>query len=396
MSIAPTEGLAHDVDIKSKTAALTAAEARPQNGGEIVTDFMLAKEILRSPDVVQAARGADQIRKITPPEHLSVFFLDGEMHKKRRGQIARFFTPKAMKTRYRAVMDSSTEKLIARLRKSGREQLDQLSFELACDVASMIVGLTNSNSRKMALRIRASFVTLNAVPKNPISLFFFRLDKVFRQLLVLWLDVLPAIKARKKERQDDVISLLLDEGFSTKSIFIECQTYASAGMMTTREFIVLACWQLLENPELKERFLNGDERTQFAILEEFIRLDPVVTFVHRRAENDFTVPTGEEIKGGEFYTVDLRAANRDVGVVGEDPEHFDINRAARQNMSSSWMIFGDGPHRCPGAQVALHETRVFLDGLLRVPGIRLANPPKPTWTGTTYELHGAFIECDKA
>jgi cytochrome P450 len=60
------------------------------------------------------------------------------------------------------------------------------------------------------------------------------------------------------------------------------------------------------------------------------------------------------------------------------------------------MTFGDGPHRCPGGQVALHETRTFLDALFRVPGIRMTRPPTPSWTGTTYELHGAIIECDRA
>lgn len=384
------------MSITAKTSELTVAEARPQHEGPVVGDFMFAKEMLRSPAVVQAARGADEIRRVTPPEHLSVFFLDGDLHKKRRGQIARFFTPKAMKTTHRPVMDESTAKLIARLRKSGREQLDLMSFELACDVAAKIVGLTNSDPRAMALRIRKSFTTLKEVPEGKLARTVFRLGKTFAQLQVMVRDVLPAVRARRKQREDDVLSLLIDEGYGLKSMFIECQTYASAGMMTTREFIVLACWQLLENPDIKQRFIDADERGQFAILEEILRLDPVVTFVHRKADTDTTFEDGKTVRAGEYYTVDLRAVNRDETVVGSDPEHFDIGRATRQNMSSSWMIFGDGPHRCPGAQVALHEARVFLDSLLRVPGLRLANPPTPFWTGTTYELHGAYIECDRA
>jgi cytochrome P450 len=62
----------------------------------------------------------------------------------------------------------------------------------------------------------------------------------------------------------------MEEGFSNLQIFIECQTYASAGMMTTREFIVVATWQLLENPELKAKYLEGDEQVQFAILDEIL------------------------------------------------------------------------------------------------------------------------------
>jgi cytochrome P450 len=59
------------------------------------------------------------------------------------------------------------------------------------------------------------------------------------------------------------------------------------------------------------------------------------------------------------------------------------------------MSFGDGHHRCPGAQVALHETRFFLDALLKVPGIHLANPPEVLWNSTigSYELRGAIVAC---
>jgi cytochrome P450 len=65
-------------------------------------------------------------------------------------------------------------------------------------------------------------------------------------------------------------------------------------------------------------------------------------------------------------------------------------------MPSNWLSFGDGPHRCPGAQVAMHETRVFIDALLRVPGIRLAKPPTLGWIEEIngYELHGAIVECE--
>lgn len=379
----------------SRTAALAEAQARPQYDCPVVTDYKLANEILRSADVVQAGRGADRIPK-DHPEQLPVFFLDGEIHKLRRIQIARFFTPAAMTERYRSVIDVSTAKLLTRLRKSGRERLDLLSFELACDVASDIIGLTNSNKRAMANRIRNSFVTLANKPKSGVGLKLYSLRQAFRTLLVFGFDVMPAIRARRKERSDDLISLLLDEGYSTKSIFVECQTYGSAGMMTTREFIVVAAWQLLDDPELRQRYLEGDEQTQFSILDEILRLDPVVTFLHRRATKDFTTSSGEQIKEGQIYALDLRSANLDQNVVGEAPDAIDLERARRQRQPGAWLSFGNGAHRCPGWQVALHETRVFLDEMLRVPGIRLAKPPTPTWTGTTYELHGAYVECDRA
>jgi cytochrome P450 len=194
-----------------------------------------------------------------------------------------------------------------------------------------------------------------------------------------------------------VISFLVDEGYSNKAILIECMTYATAGMLTTREYIVMVAWHLFEKAELREQFLTGGEEVQFAILDEILRLEPVAALLYRRAEADMTGPNGEAIKAGDHYALDLRAANIDEAVTGECPLALDPERPQRTRMPAGWMSFGDGPHRCPGAQVALHETRVFIDALLRVPGIRLANAPTLGWCAPIngYELHDAFVECDR-
>lgn len=367
---------------QSKTAALAAAVAPVKPGSKLAKTFEFGREILRSPQVKQAGRGSEEVSRHREA-FLPVSFLDGELHKKRRGQIARFFTPKAMKERYRSTMESSTRKLIARLQRSGSEQLDLLSFELACDVASMIVGITNSDPYKCAQRIRKSFN--DTVPWR----------KKLRQQWFYFMDVRPAVKARRKRKQDDVLSLIIEEGYPREAILAECITYGSAGMLTTREFIVMVAWHLFEHEDLREKFLTGGEEVQFAILDELLRIDPVVTYLQRRAIEDFTGSNGETIKKGELYAIGLRSANLDETVVGPNPYEIDPDRGRKQRMTSSWMSFGDGPHRCPGAQVALHETRVFLDALLRVPGIRLAKPPTPGWNFNTYEMHGAIVECDR-
>jgi cytochrome P450 len=103
------------------------------------------------------------------------------------------------------------------------------------------------------------------------------------------------------------------------------------------------------------------------------------------------------VKAGEQFLVDIRNINVDAPSAGECPLAIDAERAKRQRMPSNWMSFGDGPHRCPGAQVAMHETRVFIDALLRLPGIRLAAAPSLGWIEDIngYELHGAVVECDR-
>jgi hypothetical protein len=43
------------------------------------------------------------------------------------------------------------------------------------------------------------------------------------------------------------------------------------------------------------------------------------------------------------------------------------------------------------------ETRIFIDRLFRVPGLRLTTPPAMRWNDTlmSYELRGAIVECER-
>lgn len=378
-----------------KSAAIAAANVRANPGAVVIEKFSFARDVLRSPAMRQAGAGAEHI-KLDNPEHVSVFFLDGELHKQRRSQLARYFTPKAIRDRHQKVMARTTEELIGKLRRDGAAQLDLLSMQLACDVAAEIVGLTNSDPEAMAKRIRMTFLTIGGGDKGAPG-WRRKALAVYRSMSFMWRDVMPAVRARRKAPRDDVISYCVQEGYSNKAILIECMTYATAGMLTTREFIVMVAWHLFEKDDLRRQFLEGDEAAQLAILEEILRLEPVAAMVHRRAAEDMTGSNGEQVKAGELYAVDMRAVNTDPEATGPCPFAIDPERAKRQRMTSAWMSFADGPHRCPGAQVALHETRVFLDALLRVPGVRLAKPPTLGWCAPImgYELHGAIVACDR-
>jgi cytochrome P450 len=162
-------------------------------------------------------------------------------------------------------------------------------------------------------------------------------------------------------------------------------------MVTTREFIVMAAWHLFERDDLRARFLEGDEAAQFAMLEEILRLEPVAARVYRRAAVDIAQTAGGAVAAGAQFAIDIRAANTDESAVGACPHAVDPDRGGGH------LSFGDGPHRCPGAQVALHETRIFLDRLMRLPGVRLERAPDMLWNPSllSYELRRAIVACDR-
>ena len=379
-----------------KSARLAAANVAPEPGAQLVARFAVAREILRHTAIKQGGAGADLI-DTGDPEKVPVFYLDGAVHKRKRGALARFFTPRIIATRYRAVMERTTDALLAGLRSKGEARLDEISFALAVAVAADIVGLTNSDPVGLAARIKATLGSIGTHRRKGLARIIALLAQRWHALSFFFRDVRPAIKARRQSRQDDVISHLIDENYPEKAMLIECMTYAAAGMVTTREFIVMAAWHLFGHDGLRARFLAGDEEDQFAILQEILRLEPIAALLHRRVPQETQLSSGAPIAAGALLAIDLRAANTDEAATGPCPYALDPDRGARMKVNGAFMSFGDGNHRCPGSQVALNETRVFLDRLMRVPGIRLMREPTMGWCADlmSYELRDAIVACDR-
>jgi cytochrome P450 len=377
-----------------KSADLAERNARLGPGTQRVRSFALARGILRSACVLQGGNGAEGV-DVGNPEHVPVFYLDGEPHKERRAAIKKFFTPAAVVTRHRPVMERASEEILARLRASRAERLDELAFELAVAVAAEIVGLTETPRRPMANRLsRLLGAAFSARTGSGPAALLDRIRSAYWGYRFLASDVRAAVRARTAQRRDDVISQTIDKGYSERAIMVECLTYATAGMITTREFIVMVAWHLFERPSRRERFLAAGEEEQLRILQEILRLEPVAGFVQRRAARDFEAASQPQ-RAGTHFAIDVRAANTDEAVVGACPHMLDPDRATRVDDNGTFMSFGDGAHRCPGWQVALHETRIFVDRLLRVPGVRLQRAPDMTWNQIVsgYELRNAVVAC---
>lgn len=379
-----------------KTARVAAEQAKADKGTKLVGSFQAVREILRSPLMKQGGGGAEYV-DVSEPDKAPVFFLEGPPHKKKRATIARYFTPKIITTRYREIIEQVIEQQLGELRRNGSSRLDLMSFDLAVAVAADIVGLNNSDRTKMSKRLAISLSAAWVHKFNFFGRIYMSTKKLLNSIDFFYRDVKPAIRARQESPQDDILSHLMREGYRDKAILMECMTYAAAGMVTTREFIVVAAWHMFDRPELKERFLNADEGGQFAILLEILRLEPIAHFLYRRTDEEGVELGSQAIERGTNYALNLRDANFDEDIVGPCPFALDPDRATRLKTNGSFMSFGDGAHHCPGWQVALHETRLFLDALMRVPGIRLERAPDVGWVDLlqSYELRNAVVACDR-
>ncbi len=385
-----------DAADQRKSAGIAIANTRPDEGAHWVKTPSVARHILRSQHARQAGASAD-VLKYDNPEHAPVFFLDGEEHAKKRRKTQRFLSPKAVSEQHFQMMRRVTDQLIDDFRQTRRANLEDISFSLAIEVVGEILGLTNSDQAARARRIQRVLATsLGQAGDSALARGWLNTRRLFHMGIFFLFDIRPAINARKVTPRDDAISFYLDEGYKKMPILVECLTYGTAGMLTTREFIVMAAWYLFEDKPLRQRFLDGDIKEQLAILLEILRLEPVAAMIHRRVYEEVEGVEDHVLPAGEKYGIDIRAANVHKEMVGECPFAVDPDRAQREQNSGRYLSFGDGIHSCPGWQVALHETRIFLEQLFLVPGLRLERAPDMSWNDQlgSYELRNAVIACD--
>lgn len=101
----------------------------------------------------------------------------------------------------------------------------------------------------------------------------------------------------------------------------------------------------------------GDRRALAGAVEEILRIDDPFVF-NRRVATRAVQLGGEDIGEGGRVLLNWTAANRDPLVFG-DPDRYDPAGNAEANL-----VFGIGPHACPGRSLTLMELRVMLEELL--------------------------------
>ncbi|MGJ3509799.1 cytochrome P450 [Enemella sp. A6] len=359
----------------------------------------LVRQALREfgDESIQEGFSAELIRARTSSMRTPVLYMDGEPHRQVRAKIARYFAPVTVGRRYRDLMEARADELVAQARQRREFDLDQMSLRMAVHVTAQVIGLTNSDMEKMTRRLERFFAFPSVTPgkraETRWAKFKVKLRSARSSLPLVFFhihDVKPAIKARRAEPQEDVISHLIEEGYSDGEILAECLTYGAAGMVTTREFIVVAVWHLLERPDLMQRYLGAEEAERHQILHEILRVEPVVGHIYRTAVAPITLTDGDEswtIPEGALLDMYVRAANSDTAAVGEHPHSICPDRTRSRGVRPEVLSFGDGSHRCPGSHIAIQETDILLTRLLQLP-LTIVQTPSLSWVDVVagYEL----------
>ena len=187
--------------------------------------------------------------------------------------------------------------------------------------------------------------------------------------------VIEILRARRAEgSSSDLMSDLVhvsvhDQALSDEQIVGLLRTW-TAGHGTVAAALGIVIRYLAEDVELQTRLRSEPELIEAAIW-EILRTDGPLVSNARTASQDVEIG-GRAIRAGERISLMWIAANRDPAAF-TDPEQVIIDRGTDDNL-----LFGAGIHRCLGESLAILNTRVAVEELLRlIDRFELVSPSAP-------------------
>lgn len=184
-----------------------------------------------------------------------------------------------------------------------------------------------------------------------------------------WSYQAAVIEERRRQRGDDLVSILVDaevdgDRLDEESLIWESLLILIGGDETTRHVLSGGLHALCEHPDQRDALVSDRSLLPGAV-EEMLRWVSPIKSMSRRVVAD-TELGGQRLRAGDDVLLFYPSANRDDAQF-VDPDHFDIRREPNNHIA-----FGFGHHFCLGNALARLELTVFFDRLLdRLPDIAL-------------------------
>lgn len=181
-------------------------------------------------------------------------------------------------------------------------------------------------------------------------------------------DIIGRVLAPRMNRRDDVAHDVTDELLRERidgrlltrpELVSVLRNWTGGDLGSMALCIGVIGHQLAASPEIEAdvRSRRHDADGLDAALDELLRIDDPFVSNRRRATVDTEV-AGCPVHAGQRVLVDWTNANRDPRVF-EDPDRYDPELHAQLNL-----VYGAGPHVCPGRPLAALELRVLFEELI--------------------------------
>ncbi|MFK7691307.1 cytochrome P450 [Paenibacillus sp. HJGM_3] len=306
--------------------------------------------VLKHPALFSSKRG------ISEQENLLV--LDPPKHTQMRNLVNQAFTPKAIAALEPRIAEIALE-LIHETASGGELDLVRdFAGPLPVIVIAELIGI-HPRDRKLFKEWSDTLVTgPQDNSDDAMRAVMAQRQNAIRQLAGYFTGI---IEERRHQREEDLISLLLDaeiEGqkLTHQEVLAFCILLLVAGNETTTNLITNAVRYMTEHPDVQELLRSQPELMPTAV-EEVLRYYPPIQAIGRVAVSDVELG-GERIRAGSQIVNWVAAANRDPDKF-KDPDTFLPDRKPNPHLG-----FGFGIHFCLGAPLARLEANVALNLLL--------------------------------
>jgi cytochrome P450 len=348
----------------------------PHNGGHwVATRGRLISAVYE--DYARFSNRTMLVPKLPMPDgrdarHIVPSYIDPPEHRPYRNLLNSTFAPKAISTIEGKIRDIAVA-LIEKVRACGRcDFISDYAEMLPIQVFMSLVELPLSDAPMLK-----SWAERITNPRKGASVEETRHSiEEAHELLHAYLA--PHIEARLGGDGDDMFSRMIngrigDRPLTKSEMRDMCTQVMFGGLDTVVNSLGFVMLHLATTPAHREA-LAADPAGIPAAIDEFIRRYPVVT-VGREVRDDMVLD-GVQLMRGEMIMAPTPLAGLD-DRLNERPFDVDFERPCIEHTS-----FGNGVHRCPGAQLARTELRITLEEwLARIPGLEVAPGARVSFRG---------------
>ena len=195
--------------------------------------------------------------------------------------------------------------------------------------------------------------------EETLTMFEERFYNPSRQLRLNMIDKTKTGELSEDDLPRDILTVLLHKGHETglsKDVIMkEAAFFYLAGGHTSVHSLGHIMHHLLtwcEKHPADRKKLETDIHLLQRFAHESFRLHPSSPIAKRRALNEVTFEDGQTAATGDTVVVNLRAANRDTEVFGDDSADFNPFRTLPPGVNETGITFGVGIHSCLGRNLA--------------------------------------------
>ena len=360
--MATPEGHADPYPLYRRLQAAAPVHRSDLDGVWYVSGFDAGRHILGEPRIgkndqfIVRRHGVDpeRVRLAERRRRPSMLTANPPEHTRLRGAAKGAFLPPAMaalQPRVGAIVAERLDRLAA---VGEADVMAELAFPMPVTVVGELVGVPEEDREwfRPLMRILVSSDSTNRSPEAlaEVKQAGDELDAYFGEL----------IGRRRKEPTGDLLSYFIsraDEGLLDEDeLFATVTLLFFAGFLTTTNLIGNGLVALFDHPAEQARLWEHPQLAAPAV-EEVVRFDSPVQFVHRNVLEDLEVH-GHHLAAGDVVMVLLAAANRDPARF-RDPDRFDVGRPDNLHLAFAW-----GLHFCLGARLARMEGQLVFAGLV--------------------------------